>query len=150
MELAYLAFFLGRRINELVLERVMRAGFPGVRESHGYLIQHLVESELSITELARRMEVTQQAASKAVRELIVLGILEAVPARDRRAKRIRLSERGWQCVRLGRQARARLDKRLVKVAGRSSYEHARSTLLSCLSALGGLQRVRWRRVRPPG
>jgi DNA-binding MarR family transcriptional regulator len=149
LDLAYLAFFLGLRVNELVMGRMTTAGFKGVRESHGYLIQHLIESERSITDLAKRMDVTQQAASKVVAELIGLGILEAAPARDRRAKRIRLSQRGWDCVRLGRRARAQIDRRLVSEAGAKDYEIARSILVTYLRALGGMDRIRLRRVRAP-
>jgi len=98
LDLSHLAFFLGIRVNDLVMERALKAGFKSVRESHGYVIQHLIESERTITELARRMEVTQQAASKMVAELIRLGIVEAVPAQDRRAKRILCrNEAGGAC-----------------------------------------------------
>ena len=149
LDLGHLALFLGLRVNELVMKRMETAGFRGVRESHGYLIQHLIESERSITELARRMGVTQQAASKTVAELIGLGMLEAVPARDRRAKRIRLSERGWRCVQMGRRTRARMDARLAASAGRENYEQAKASLLTCLQLLGGVGRIRARRVRAP-
>jgi DNA-binding MarR family transcriptional regulator len=149
LDLAYLSLFLGLRFNELVMERVANAGFRGVRESHGYLIQHLIESDRSITELAKRMGVTQQAASKVVAELIEIGILQAVRAKDRRAKRIRLSHRGWQCVRLGRHSRNQLDKRLRVVVGKRNYEKAKATLLTCLQALGGMERIWSRRVRQP-
>ncbi|HXA76886.1 MAG TPA: MarR family transcriptional regulator [Candidatus Acidoferrales bacterium] len=131
------------------MERMATCGFKGVRESHGYLIQHLVESDRSITELASRMEVTQQAASKTVAELIDLGIVEAIAAKDRRAKRIRLSQRGWKCVRLGRLARARIDGNLVRTARKKNYEMARTSLLTCLRALGSIERIRSRRVRAP-
>ena len=79
--LGYLAFFLGQRVNELVVGRLMRAGFKQSRESHGYVVQHLIERDRSISELARRMGVTQQAASKiTAAEMIRLGILEAKTA----------------------------------------------------------------------
>jgi DNA-binding MarR family transcriptional regulator len=149
LDLAYVAFFLGLRVNEMVIDRTLKEGFTGVRESHGYVIQHLVESERTITELAKRMDITQQAASKIVAELIDIGILEAIPAKDRRAKRIRLSQEGWRCVRLGRRTRTRIDKLLVRAAGRKSYENAKSTLLTCLRALGGVERIRSRRIRAP-
>jgi DNA-binding MarR family transcriptional regulator len=149
LDLAYVAFFLGLRVNEMVMDRTLKGGFTRVRESHGYVIQHLVESERTITELAKRMDVTQQAASKIVAELIDIGILEATPAKDQRAKRIRLSQGGWRCVRLGRRARTRIDKLLVRAAGRKCYENAKSTLLTCLRALGGVERIRSRRIRAP-
>lgn len=149
LDLGYLAFFLGLRINELVMDRTLKEGFTGVRESHGYLIQHLIESERTITELAKRMDVTQQAASKIVAELIHIGILEAIPAKDRRAKRIRLSQRGWRCVRLGRRTRTRIDNLLVRATGRRNYEKAKLTLLTGLRALGDFERIGSRRVRAP-
>lgn len=83
------------------------------------------------------MEVTQQAASKAVAELIDLGIVEATTTTDRRAKRIRLSRTGWQSVRLGRLARFRIDRRLENALGNKNFKMARSILLTCLRAVGG-------------
>src|SRR5882724_6971611 len=114
LDIGYLALFLGLRMNELVAEQLAAKGFPAVRQSHGYVIQHLIEQDRTITELAARMEVTQQAASKAVAELLRLKLIEVVEAEDRRAKRIRLSATGWQSVQMARKIRAGLEKRLVK------------------------------------
>jgi DNA-binding MarR family transcriptional regulator len=149
LDLGHLGFFLGLRVNELVMKKMTAAGFKSVRESHGYVIQHLIESERSITELARRMEVTQQAASKTVAELVRLGVLEAVPARDRRAKRIRLSRRGWRAVEFSRRARRQVERRLLAAAGKKDYAKAKGILTACLEGLGGIERIRTRRVRQP-
>lgn len=150
LDLGYAALFVGLRVNELVMERLKRGGFENVRESHGYVIQHLIGGERSITELARRMEVTQQAASKAVAQLVELGILEAAAGADRRSKRIRLSARGWESVRRGREIRRRIEGRLRGSIGERRYSRAKETLLACLGELGGLTRIRSRRVRMPG
>jgi DNA-binding MarR family transcriptional regulator len=96
------------------------------------------------------MEVTQQAASKVVAEMEAMGILEVAPTKDRRAKRIRLSRRAWRAVRLGRLARQRIEKQLIKATGEESYETAKSILVECLQTLGGVERIQSRRVRPPG
>jgi DNA-binding MarR family transcriptional regulator len=93
------------------------AGLEQVRESHGYLIQHLIDNDRTITELARRMEVTQQAASKAVAELTALGVLEVLPGLDRREKTVRLSDRGWTLIRMGRRIRRGIERRLIRLAG---------------------------------
>lgn len=148
-DLGYLALFLGLRINEMVRERMREAGFEKVRDSHGYVIQHLVEKERSITELAQRMEVTQQAASKTVAELAELGVVELAPAADRRSRRARLSLRGWSMVRLGRQVRKHIENRLIHVAGAEQYESTKAAVTAYLEALGGMERVRSRRVRLP-
>ena len=148
LDLGYLGLFLGLRINEVVAERLASAGFGNVKQSHGYVIQHLIEEDRTITELARRMEVTQQAASKVVGEMVELGILESVAAEDRRAKRIRLSKRGRQSVRLVRKARRQIEARLMAKAG-AAYGDAKRTLMKCLTVLGGLERIESRRIREP-
>lgn len=149
LDIAYLGFFLGLRVNELVLEKGVAAGFRGMRESHGYLVQHLIESERSITELARRMNVSQQAASKSIADLVSHGIVESLPAADKRARRVRLSRRGWNAVHFIRRARQTIEARLQRAVGEKPYSEARVTLMACLDALGGLHRVRTRRVRSP-
>ena len=149
LDLGHLALFMGMRVNELVVARMTRSGFKNVRESHGYVIQHLIESDRSITELARRMGVSQQMASKTVAELVHLEILEKCPGEDRRAKRIRLSERGWKGVRAARQTRTEIHARLRKTIGERDYERARKALVACLGELGGTERIRGRRIPQP-
>src|SRR5215470_8680974 len=149
LDLAYLGFFLGLRVSELVLEKGVAAGLRGMRESHGYVVQHLIESDRSITELARRMNVSQQAASKSIAELVKHGVVESRPSSDRRARRIRLTKRGWDAVRLSRRARQAIEARLQRAVGEKSYDEAKHTLTACLDVLGGLSRVRTRRIRSP-
>src|ERR1700676_3920547 len=135
LDLGYLAFFLGLRVNELVLQRLAKAGISGVRESHGYVIQHLIEKERSISELAVRMGVAQQASSKMVAEMVSLGLLQLARGKDRRAKRVRLSRYGWKIMQLSRQARTELHRRLVRQIGKRKYETARAIVLECLNKL---------------
>jgi DNA-binding MarR family transcriptional regulator len=149
LDLAYLAFFLGLRVNELVRDRGHARGFRGMRDSHGFVIQHLIESDRTITELAGRMEVSQQAASKSIADLVKRGIVESLPAGDRRAKTIRLSKRGWAAVRFGRSARRMIDAKLKRAVGTRDYERARRVLLACLKSAGGIGRVRARSIRAP-
>jgi len=62
---------------------------------------------------------------------------------------VRLSERGWKCVRLGRRLRSEIDARLVSAVGKPAYPRTRLTLLKCLEVLGGLESIRGRRIREP-
>ena len=149
LDLAHLAFFLGLRVNELVVAGGRDKGFRGFRESHGFVVQHLIEADRSISELAARMDVTQQAASKAVAELAGLGYVEIHVAGDRRERRVALSKRGWKAVLFARQTRKRIHGRLRRAIGGDEYERARSILVRCLDVLGGIERIQARRVRPP-
>jgi DNA-binding MarR family transcriptional regulator len=149
LPLTHLAFLLGLRANELVVERGHARGFRHVRESHGFVIQHLIDSDRTITELAERMEVSQQAASKAVAGMRRLGLLESTRAFDRRAKRIRLSAQGWKAVKLERRSRRDIDRRLSQAVGTRRYTAAKAVLAECLKTLGDVERVKTRRARQP-
>jgi DNA-binding MarR family transcriptional regulator len=151
--LGYLGQFLGQRLNELVVANGRSKGFTQMRASYGYVIQHLVETDRPVSrtgsELARRMGVSQQAASKAIAELVRLGVVEIVASEDRRAKVVNLSSRGWDAVQQTRRYRAKLEKRLLRKVGEKRYWAAQETLRDCLVLVGGLERVVSRRVRQP-
>jgi DNA-binding MarR family transcriptional regulator len=149
LDLGYLALFVGMRVNELVLEGLHAAGFTGVRNSHGYVIQHLLGGPRSISELAGLLEVTQQAASKTVAELTQLGLLEPVSSEDARVRRVRLSARGQACVDTGRTLRAELHQRFERSLGKRAVQDARKLLEQVLASLGGAEAVQSRRVRLP-
>ena len=85
LDVVLAALFAGLALNERVTEQLHAAGFDDVRFSHGFVFQHLVPGPLAVGELARRMDVSQQAASKAAAELERLGYLERAPDPARRA-----------------------------------------------------------------
>ena len=147
--LGYLGFFLGARMNELVRTRGAARGFPGLRESYGYVIQHLIEKDRTVSELAARMDISQQAVSKFVSDLARHDVIEYVPTKDRRVTSVRLSKRGWEAVRFARRTRMQLERRLQTTVGRRRYEDAQQVLAACLAALGGVGRVRARRIPLP-
>jgi len=149
LDIAYLGLFLGLRVNEIVRQRMGRAGFKGVRDSHGYLIQHLIGGDRTASELARRMELSQQAVSKTISELTALGVVETAPAQDRRSKHVRLSRKGWKCVQFQRRVRKQIDKQLSDAAGITEYHEAKATLIRCLELLGGMHAIKSRTVRRP-
>jgi len=142
-----LAFFVGRRLNEIVLAKLRAAGHEGLRMSHGYLIQHLVEGDRSVTELARRMGVTQQAASKAVAELAALGYVESAPSDDARVRIVRLSARGRSMLELTRKIRKSTEASLLRGVRVSTRHRARLVLITMLERLGAGDTVRARHVR---
>lgn len=136
-------------MNEEVLRRLHAAGFDGIRSSHGYLIQHVVQTDRSVTELAERMGVTQQAASKVVAELTELGYLELAPSDDARVRRVRLSRRGRSMLDTTRHIRSTLERTLLRGATPAAIRRAKTLLATALERLGGAEAVRTRRVRQP-
>jgi DNA-binding MarR family transcriptional regulator len=150
LDLGSLALFVGNAAAARVQAELEAAGFTGLRSSHGYLFQHLVEAEPTIGELAALMRMTQQAVSKTVAELEGLGYVERVPdARDGRIRRIRLTARGTDAINAARRSRAGLDELVRARFGDDRLAEARAVLAEVLDALGGVEEVRLRRVRPP-
>jgi DNA-binding MarR family transcriptional regulator len=147
LDLVLVALFAGLALNERVTERIHAAGFPDLRFSHGFVFQHLVPGPLPVGELARRMGVTQQAASKAAAELERLGYVERVrDAADARVRRLALSERGRAAVAAGRAARAEVAAGLEERLGPRRAKALRAGLLDTLELAGGVEAVRARRV----
>src|SRR5512144_1876855 len=105
-------------LGDRVLQRVRAEAGPAVRFNDGYVFQHLVAGPVSITELATRLGVSQQAASKQVADLEArqLVIRRPDPA-DGRVKSVALSRRGWQAVEAARGARRELQDELGRVLG---------------------------------
>jgi len=134
-----------------VLDRMAADGFEGAKPSHGYVIQRLVEDEPTITALAESLGITQQGASKQVRDLEQLGYVErtAVPE-DQRARRIRLTSSGRALLESGRAARAALEAEVVERVGPRTLASAKKVLAALLEVVELGDRVRTRTVPDPG
>jgi DNA-binding MarR family transcriptional regulator len=150
IDLPTLAWLAGAAANEYLLTRLREGGHPQIRNSHGYVFQHLIGGPRAIGELAERLGVTQQAASKVVLELEQLGyVVRGADARDSRIKRVALSASGRKVIERSRAARTALEKKLVDVVGERSVATARKVLAALLEQSGGTAAVSGRRVRPP-
>jgi DNA-binding MarR family transcriptional regulator len=151
LDIGLLALFTGLAANEQATAALSRAGFDSLRFSHGFLFQHLIDGPRSMSELARLQEVSVQAVSKMVNELVADGYLvSATDPADRRSRLVSLSDRGWAAVKRARTARARQDKVLERALGADRIDHLRRDLADVLAALGGIDAVQVRNVRLPG
>jgi DNA-binding MarR family transcriptional regulator len=129
-----------------VRARLADEGFGDLRDSHGYVFQHLIPGPKTIGALADALGLTQQAASKAVIELERMGYVRRVDgAPDRRVRTVELTDRGAAAILVGRQARAAIDAEVRERAG-----DALSTALRQLAEnTGAYERMNSRRLRPP-
>ncbi|WP_110589182.1 MarR family winged helix-turn-helix transcriptional regulator [Microbacterium suaedae] len=150
IDLATLAWLTGSAANRYLLASLRSRGHPDVRISHGYVIQHLIDREPTISELARRMQVTQQRASTQIRELEQLGYVTRHPDdTDSRARRVRLTTRGTELVADSRRVRESLNVELIGRVGEEHAEVATTTLARLLDLVGGESHVRRRSAPLP-
>jgi DNA-binding MarR family transcriptional regulator len=143
-ELAYrLSNNLGRLLREFGKDHDNRVhallnarGHPEIRPSHSTVFANLGTGAVRVTELARRAQVTQQAMGKMLKELERMGYIErAVDGSDKRAREIRLTERGVQLVRDTQQALAEVQHYYQQKIGEESLADIESRLRAAVDRL---------------
>ena len=148
--MSLLSLFAGWAMTETVRRRMAEDGFAEVRFNDGVVIQHLVAEPLSITALAKRMGVSQQAASKAVADMRRRGLLALRRSEDdARVTLLELTDRARAAVAAARTHRAALDAELTEELGAARIAETRATLAAILTRLDADESIRNRRVRPP-
>lgn len=147
LDLPTLVQLAGTGTARMLLDGLAKAGFPGIRVSHGYVFQRLVGGEPTITALAASLGITQQGASKQVRELENLGYVERVPlAGDQRARAVRLTPAGKAAIAYGRKEQAAIEAELAGRLGVETVQAAKIVLAALLERAGLADRVRTRTV----
>jgi DNA-binding MarR family transcriptional regulator len=94
-------------------------GFGDIREGHGCVFGFIdIEHGSRLTDLAANAGFTKQAVGEAVTELERLGYVTREPdPRDRRAKIIKLTDRGMDAVIKGRRIFAEIEQEWAKQVG---------------------------------
>lgn len=150
LDLSLVALFAGWAMTGEVQRRLTAEGFGELRFNDGVVIQHVINGPVSITALADRMGVTQQAASKAVGDLERRGLLAREPSpSDARAKLVRLTGYGEDAVRAARVHRAAIDAELAEEFGADRVAETAVLLAAVLDRFDAVDAIRGRRVRPP-
>jgi DNA-binding MarR family transcriptional regulator len=134
---AQLLFRCARLLNELALARVRQRTGLAVRAAHTSLFPHVDLEGTRLTELARRLGVSKQAAAQLVDEMVAMGVLERVPdPDDARARRIRFARRRGSIVLMeGLALLGEIEAELAGHLGRRRFEELRRTLSQLLDLL---------------
>jgi DNA-binding MarR family transcriptional regulator len=150
IDLPTLVALAGPAVVELLVQRTAAAGYAGVRPSHGYVMQRLVEDEPTITELAASLGMSQQGASKQVADLEQRGWVHRVPRDgDLRVRAVRLTPAGRGLLEAGRRERELLAAELTARVGADCVEQAQEALAALLDLVGLGRRVPTRTVPLP-
>jgi DNA-binding MarR family transcriptional regulator len=150
LDLSLTALFAGWAMTDEVQRRLAERGYGDLRFNDGVVIQHVLAAPLSITALAERMGVTQQAASKAVADLERRNLIRREPdPADARTKLLHLTEHARNAVEETRALRQELQQEIENEYGSERVEDARTLLASIIGRYGGGDAIRGRRVRPP-
>lgn len=141
---------LGQAGDQYATAALGRAGYAGFRPSHGPIIHLLLDGAHTVGEMAPRLQVTQQAVSKTVRELASHGFVEQLAdSSDRRRRPVALTERGREAVALADQARAELLDELTDTVGDDHVGDTTKVLHAMVEHLGMGQQLHDRTIPPP-
>ena len=150
LDLAQALSLLGHAVDAHVLAALRSEGLTGLRVGHGYVVQRLIDGPSTVGEIADTLEITQQAVSKSVRELIGLGyVAQTVDPADRRRRPLELTASGRQAVAVARRCRRDLESRIRVAAGERKFSQTVGVLDSVMRELGLDPRIDSRRVSPP-
>jgi len=106
-----------------------RSEFADIRPTHGCVFRFVKGEGMRLTRLAELASMTKQSVGEVVDDLVDRGYAERVPdPADRRAKLIRLTERGKEAQTLGFGIFAEVEKRWIDRYGRDRIEQLRETL----------------------
>jgi DNA-binding MarR family transcriptional regulator len=150
LDLATSLSLLGSATDKYVIAGLRDAGFDGVRAGHGYVFQRLLLGPSTVGEMADVLDVTQQAVSKTVRELVGLGYVRQVedPV-DRRRRPVELTPRGRRLVEAGRRLRRKLQATAEVVVGTRRLATTMRVLDEMIQVLGMRDQVQARSVPAP-
>ncbi|MET9311167.1 MarR family winged helix-turn-helix transcriptional regulator [Kribbella sp. NPDC003505] len=149
-DLSLASLFAGWALADELQRRLAAEGFEDSRFSDGVVFQHLVAGPVTISTLAEKLGVTQQAASKTVADLWIRRYVNRQPdPSDARARQVVLTDRGEAIIAAARKHRATLDAELRTALGDKRVEQTRRLLLEVINHLGVTPSLRARTVRPP-
>ncbi len=123
------------------------AGFGDVRPAHGTVFQVIDADGTRVTELAARAGMTKQAMTELVVHLEAGGYLERAPdPYDGRARLVRLTRRGWECIRVARAGIAEIEAEWAALIGPDRLGRLKEDLGALNDALA--VEPQWPRVGP--
>jgi DNA-binding MarR family transcriptional regulator len=150
LDLPTLVSLAGATTVTRLVAQLREAGFDGVRPSHGYVIQRLVDDEPTTSALAEALGMTAQGASKHVQDLVRRGFVERVPGdTDARVRIVRLTPHGRALLDAARRARSDLEAALLDRVGPRRLTTTRTVLGELLDLLGVTDRIESRSVPLP-
>ena len=134
VSLGRLLLEFGRDYERRVMELLHQRGHPLIRPSHATVFANLSEGAVRVTELAERAHVTQQAMGKMLKEMERIGyIVRDVDGSDRRAKKIRPTQRGLDLMRDSLVAVNEVRDFYAEQVGETALENLEASLAECLS-----------------
>jgi DNA-binding MarR family transcriptional regulator len=120
---------LGQEVVRRVTAGLSEAGFDDIRPAHTAVFQHIEADGSRLTDLAERAQITKQSMGYLVDYLEERGYVERRPdPTDRRVALIRLTDRGWDQIRVALSIIAAVEDEWARRLGKARMEQLRADL----------------------
>ena len=127
------ALALGSLIEDLHA-RLAERGWSGMRPAYGYVLVTARARPTTVTDVARVLGVTKQAASQVVDAMASLGVVRRDPhASDARARVVVLTERGHELLAAVEEVYREQEREWSAVLGESAVARMRADLTRVLA-----------------
>jgi DNA-binding MarR family transcriptional regulator len=114
---------------EELYRRFAAAGFGDIRPGHGCVFGNIDPDGSRLTDMAERARMTKQSVGEVATDLERRGYLERIPdTADGRVKIIRLTDRGREAQRVGRQLIDEIERDWAQRYGEADVSALRETL----------------------
>jgi DNA-binding MarR family transcriptional regulator len=118
-------------------ERLAVAGYGDIRSTHTIVFALVGAEGIRMSELAERAQLTKQLLNHLVTAMEACGYVERVPdPADGRGKLVRLTERGQQASRAGREIIHSLERKWADQLGERQMQELRTLLEQLVIAVG--------------
>lgn len=135
--IARLTAMVFRTLMDDLHAQLEKRGFRDVGASYGYVVLEARNGPLGVTDIARLLGVSKQAASKLVSAMQQSGYLLASNADDQRARRVEISARGRRLLATVEDIYRELEAQWAEVIGEQGVEAIRRDLSAVLVARHG-------------
>jgi DNA-binding MarR family transcriptional regulator len=129
LNVGLLLFVPYRAMEARVFEQLAAAGFDDVTPAQARVFQRIAPGGSRLTDLAAQAGITKQSAGFLVDQLERAGYVERVPdPADRRARLVKIAERGARCVECSRGIVAQVEAEWTDHLGARRMAQLRSAL----------------------
>lgn len=123
-------------MTERLYERLHERGYDDFRISHGAVFQFAGDDGTSVSELARRAQITKQSMAELVAHLERRGYVDRMPdPADRRIRLVRATGRGRDVYAVVREFVGELEGEVVTALGARRVDELRALLTELRAAL---------------
>jgi DNA-binding MarR family transcriptional regulator len=117
-------------------QELEEAGYADIRPTHGCVFRFVRDDGMRLTELAAHAGMRKQSVGEIVDDLVEHGYVERFPdPEDRRAKLIRLTEKGIEAQRVGFGLIGEIERRWAERFGDERVAELRETLEEIVAEL---------------